>query len=369
MRMGGQNVLHMNEGNGDLSYARNSIIQNKVISVASEVAKEAILGLYCTTLPEYLNIADLGCSSGPNAVQQIQEIMDFVDEKRRQLRRSSPEFHCFLNDLPGNDFNTVFNGLPGFYEKLKAEKGADFGPCFIAGVPGSFYARLFPKSCLHFVVSSSSLHWLSQVPVDLHSETNVHLNKGKLYISKTSPPRVLRSYLEQFQLDFSMFLMLRSQEIIIGGRMVLTLMGRKSADPSSEECCFQWDLLANALMDMVHEGLIEEEKVDSLNAPCYCPSPEELMHLIEMEGSFTVNRLETIEVEFNASDDNDDDRRGQQAAKTMRAAMEPMLSEHFGSGVIMDDLFYRYGQHFQEYFTHKKEPKLTNLLISMVKKG
>ncbi|KAK1298678.1 Jasmonate O-methyltransferase [Acorus calamus] len=298
--------------------------------------------------------------------------MDFVDQKRRQLGRTSPEFHCFLNDLPGNDFNTVFKGLPVFYEKLKAEKGSDFGPCFIAGVPGSFYGRLFPRSSLHLVVSSTSLHWLSQVPVGLHSGTNAHLNKGKLYISKTSPPHVLRSYLDQFQLDFSTFLMSRSQEIIIGGRMVLTLIGRKSANPSSEECCFQWDLLANALMDMVHEGLIEEEKVDSLNVPFYSPSPEELMHIIEMEGSFGVNHLETIEVEFNTSNDNDDandDTKGQQVAKSFRVVIEPMLSEHFGSGGIMDDLFYRYGEQLQEYFTHNKEAKLINVLVSMVRKG
>ncbi|KAK1259427.1 Salicylate O-methyltransferase [Acorus gramineus] len=121
-------------------------VQNKVISQASEVTKEVILDLYSTTLPEGLNIADLGCSSGPNAVQQIHDIIDFVDQKRRQLGRTSPEFHCFLNDLPGNDFNTVFKGLPAFYEKLKAEKGSDFGPCFIAGVPGSFYERLFPRN-------------------------------------------------------------------------------------------------------------------------------------------------------------------------------------------------------------------------------
>ncbi|KAK1279707.1 Salicylate O-methyltransferase [Acorus gramineus] len=300
--------------------------------------------------------------------------MDFVDQKRRQLRRSSPEFHCFLNDLPGNDFNTVFSGLPELYEKLKAEKGADFGPCFIAGVPGSFYGRLFSRSSLHLVVSSTSLHWLSQVPVGLHSGTNAHLNKGRLYISKTSPPGVLRSYLEQFQLDFSAFLMSRSQEIIIGGCMVLTLIGRKSADSSSDECCFQWDLLANALMDMVHEDLIEEEKVDSLNIPLYCPSPEELMHVIEMEGSFAIDHLETIEVEYNTSDDNDDDNdgndmRGQQVAKTFRVVTEPMLSEHFGSGEIMDDLFYRYGEYLQEYFTRNKGAKLISVLVSMVRKG
>ncbi|KAK9286471.1 hypothetical protein L1049_014868 [Liquidambar formosana] len=34
----------------------------------------------------------------------------------------------FLNDLPGNDFNTIFGSLPSFYEKVKKEKGVESGP-------------------------------------------------------------------------------------------------------------------------------------------------------------------------------------------------------------------------------------------------
>ncbi|KAK1301829.1 Jasmonate O-methyltransferase [Acorus calamus] len=371
--MGVHLLFHMNEGQGDTSYARNSIIQKKIISVARETTKEAILDLYCAIKPERLSIADLGCSSGPNALQQISDIIDFVYQKCRQLGHPSPEFQCFLNDLPSNDFNTVFYSLPEFYEKLRREKGTDFGPCFVFGVPGSFYERLFTKRSLHFVLSSSSLHWLSQVPVDLDSgrRTSPHLNKGKLYISKTSPPCVLRSYLQQFQCDFLAFLASRSQEIIAGGRMVLTLMGRRSGDPADhEEYCFQWELLSNALMDMVSEGLIEEEKVDSLNSPYYSPSPEELNQVVQSEGSFTVDRLENFEVEFNASlngTDDNNESKGHRVAKSMRAVVEPMLDGHFG-GKVMDDLFYRYGVHLQEYISQKR-PKLTNLLVSMVRNG
>jgi hypothetical protein len=115
-----------------------------------------------TTFPTCIQVADLGCSSGPNTFLVISEIVDTVHGIYQQTNNKSPELQVFLNDLPGNDFNTVFKSLPAFYKKLKEEKG-DFGPCFVSGLAGSFYGRLFPSQSLHFVHSSNSLHWLSQV--------------------------------------------------------------------------------------------------------------------------------------------------------------------------------------------------------------
>lgn len=77
------------------------------------------------------------------------------------------------------------------------------------------------------------------------------MNKGKLYISKTSPPSVAKAYLDQFQEDFTFFLKSRAIEMVPHGRMVLILHGRQSADPASKECGFAWEVLAKAISDMV----------------------------------------------------------------------------------------------------------------------
>lgn len=114
-------------------------------------------------MPGSIGIADLGCSSGPNTLIVVSEIIDIINETSRNLGISFPELKISLNDLPGNDFNDVFRSLPSFFDKVKEEKGAE--NCYIVGVPGSFYGRLFPKKSMHFVHSSSSLHWLSQVSV------------------------------------------------------------------------------------------------------------------------------------------------------------------------------------------------------------
>ncbi|KAL5704704.1 salicylate carboxymethyltransferase [Ranunculus cassubicifolius] len=158
-----EKVFHMKEGVGEKSYANNSSLQKTVISRAKPFVQYAIADLYCNTLPECLTIADLGCSSGPNSLFIISEILKTVNTLRKILKLPSPEFQVFLNDLPGNDFNTIFGSTPYFYEKLKKENGEDFGPCFVSGVPGSFYGRLFPTNSLNFVHSSYSLHWLSKV--------------------------------------------------------------------------------------------------------------------------------------------------------------------------------------------------------------
>ena len=92
-----------------------------------------------------MGIADLGCSSGPNTLTVISEIIDVIYSKCSNLGCPTPELRICLNDLYSNDFNDVFGSLPAFYNKLKEEKGTDFGQCFITGVPGSFSVFCSPN--------------------------------------------------------------------------------------------------------------------------------------------------------------------------------------------------------------------------------
>ncbi|XP_050228018.1 probable jasmonic acid carboxyl methyltransferase 2 [Mercurialis annua] len=368
-------VFHMNKGNGDTSYAKNSIVQNKIISIGKPVMEEAILEMLCNqNMPQGIGIADLGCSSGPNALLVICDILRIISSKYEDLGCATPEFRVSLNDLPCNDFNCIFGLLPELYNKLKKENGVGFGACFVSGTPGSFYGRLFPSKSLHCIHSSSSLHWLSQIPPGLESNVRNPMNKGKIYISKSSPSFVLEAYSEQYRKDFSTFLKSRSQEIVAGGCMVLSFMGRRSSDPTTDESGYQWELLAKALMSMVAEGLIEEEKVDSFNAPYYAPCSEEIKMEVQEEGSFIIDRLEAFEIDWDGGSSPNDQMnvgfvavsRGQRVAKTIRAVVESMLEAHFGSQ-IMDELFKRYGDMVDNYLA-KTTTKYINLVISMFRK-
>jgi len=124
-----------------------------------------------------MGIADLGCSSGPNALSVISEIVEAINSTSSMLNQPAPrELMLYMNDLFTNDFNNIFASLPSFYKKIRQEKGNDNNHnnhngsnCFVSAVPGTFYGRLFPTKSLNFVHSSSSLHWLSQVNFSLNT--------------------------------------------------------------------------------------------------------------------------------------------------------------------------------------------------------
>ncbi|XP_022923187.1 salicylate carboxymethyltransferase-like [Cucurbita moschata] len=354
-------ILTMNQGIGDQSYATNSISQSKYQSGSRPLLRRAIAALCAADLPSAIAVADLGCSSGPNALFAISEIVGVI---RGCCGGEAPELTVFLNDLAENDFNSVFRGLSN---KKNGGSSAMDG-CFVAGVPGSFYGRLFASNSLHFVHSSSSLHWLSQVPEELSEKGKGIRNKGKIFISKTSPSEVIEAYYGQFKKDFSCFLKSRSKEVVCGGRMVLTFRGRRQPDPCPDETCLLWDYLGLAFQALVHEGLIEEEKVESYNTPYYEPYVEDVRREIEEEGSFKIENLEIIALAWDGvnrdGESTERSKTTQQMAKAIQAVNECMIRAHFG-GDIIEPLFKR----FEEIMVaDTREVEHVSLVVSLLRK-
>ncbi|CAN6284442.1 unnamed protein product [Urochloa humidicola] len=168
--------LHMATGDGANSYAANSRLPRKALLKTKPVLQKAIQDLY-TSLPRRstMVVADLGCSSGPNTVLVIDEVMSTLrdcarEEMKKKMtdndsRRAMQAVQFFLNDLPGNDFNLLFRSLQQLQDfDVEEEDGITVAlPCYIAGLPGSFYRRLFPCQTVHLFHSSYSLMWRSKV--------------------------------------------------------------------------------------------------------------------------------------------------------------------------------------------------------------
>ncbi|XVF45321.1 hypothetical protein PTKIN_Ptkin02bG0196400 [Pterospermum kingtungense] len=349
----------MNGGMGKDSYANNSSYQRTVMSMVKPILGESVVELYFAMLPDCLKIADLGCSAGPNTFLLVYEIIDIIEETCQMLKLTRPPcLQAFLNDLPGNDFNTVFKSLPSFYERLEREKGNKFGQCFISGAAGSFYmGDFFPLAlCTLFILLMPSCgsprhqrSWLRKQGTHLRLQ-----NK---------PSCCVQSILRAIQKRLGIV----SNEIVPGGRMVLTTMGSiKSDDPLSI-----WEFVGLKLHEMVNDGLIEEQKLESFDLPYYTATTEEVKSVIEAEGSFNLQKLEAFNMDWDdyikkANSNLDKTARAAILAKDIRAVGEPILASHFGDH-IMDDLFRRFKEDVLDYMEAHKCQHI-NIIMSLTKK-
>ncbi|KAI5662087.1 hypothetical protein M9H77_21410 [Catharanthus roseus] len=349
----------MKGGDDSHSYSQNSCYQKGVIDAAKAVIVEAVnekLDLENNPIFDPIKpfrIADFGCSTGPNTFHAMQNIVESVETKYKSLQKT-PEFHVFFNDHVNNDFNVLFRSLPPNRE------------FFAAGVPGSFYTRVFPKNSIHFAHCSYALHWLSKVPKEIQDKNSLAYNKGRIHYTGTEK-HVVKAYFGQFQRDFEGFLKARAQEIVVGGLMVIQIPGLPSGEVlfSRTGAGLLHFLLGTSLMELVNKGIINEESVDSFNLPQYHPSVEDLEMVIEMNDCFTIERVGTLphpmkNLPFDV----------QRTSLQVRAIMECILTEHFGEN-ILDPLFEIYTKNLQENFHvfDKEIRKDADLYLVLKRKG
>uniref|UniRef100_A0A0D9WPX5 Jasmonate O-methyltransferase n=1 Tax=Leersia perrieri TaxID=77586 RepID=A0A0D9WPX5_9ORYZ len=327
--MASKQTVHMNRGQGETSYARNSSFQNAEQNRMRPLIEEAVADLLSSSnsSSRSMVITDLGCSSGPNALAIASIAVDAI-RRCLGLQRPPPDLFVLLNDLPDNDFATVVKSLAEFKKNNEH---------VLAGVvPGSFYGRLFTAESLHLVCSSNSLHWLSEAPEDLKMKS-IPAYDVDADVRRERRALVVGAYARQFRKDFMLFLQMRAIELVPGGRMVLSLAGRRSVDFASK-FTHAWESVAMILCDMVHMGLIDKEKFDSFYIPIYGPSDEELRQIIQEESSFSIRQMQVPELTSGAYSALITPTR---VAYMLRAAFEPIIVQHFGSSEggegIMDE--------------------------------
>ncbi|RLM55065.1 anthranilate O-methyltransferase 1-like [Panicum miliaceum] len=291
----------------------------------------------------------LGCSSGENTLILVSQVIDAMSDSQQM------EVQFFLNDLPENDFNYIFHSLGNFKESIAAEhKGGR-----IAGLPGSYYTRLFPSQSVHLFHSSCCLHWRSRLPDGLDVNAKPYLNKGNIYIAKTTTLSVVKLYQELFETDLLLFLKLRHEELVSGGQMVLTFLGRKNEDAYKGNLNHLCGLLAQSVQSLVHKGLVQEEKLDAFNLPVYGPSVDEVMAVVRKSELFNVSSTRLFGSNWDPYDDSGDRivqdslQSGLNVAKSIRAVMEPLFASHFG-GAVLDELFREYARNVAKHLQREK---------------
>ncbi|KAK7308649.1 hypothetical protein VNO77_42269 [Canavalia gladiata] len=333
------NALPPNGGSGTYSYSKNSYFQKQSSSVEErkieeEINKKLDVKKLASASNMTIRVADLGCATGPNTFMNAQNVLEAIKNKYQSQcpNTTMPEFHVFFNDLPSNDFNTLFTTLP---------KDRNY---FASGVPGSFYGRLFPNSTLHFAYSTYALHFLSKSPEVLQDMNSSAWNKGRIHYTSASK-EVVDAYAEQFAKDSENFLDARATELVPGGMLVIVMQGVPNGMPYFDTINgMLYDCMGSILMDLSKEGQVDESQVDSFNLPFYAPCPEEMTKVIEMNGRFSIERMELTDPAPWLK------RTGQVIPEWIihvRAALEAIFTKQFGNEVT-HEMFQRLTKHLLE---------------------
>ncbi|CAO2835860.1 unnamed protein product [Amaranthus hypochondriacus] len=346
-----ENMLCMRGGNDQTSYANNSQAQAQHAKSMLHLLKEALDRVQLGPPSMPFVVVDLGCSCGSNTIYIVDVIVNHMAKRYESLGFEPPEFSAFFSDLPSNDFNTLFQLLPNYYtydgqdggtmeDCLAADKHRSY---FAAGVPGTFYRRLFPARSIDVFHSAFSLHWLSQVPESVLDKRSRVYNKGKIFIHGANKG-IANAYKKQFQTDLAGFLRARAVEMKGGGSMFLVCLGRTSVDPTDQGGAgllfgthFQ-----DAWNDLVQEGLITSEKRDNFNIPVYAPSLHDFKEVVEANGSFAINKLEVFRggSPLVVSHPEDETEIGQAFANSCRSVCGVLVDAHIGNR-LSAELFQR----------------------------
>ncbi|KAJ8421637.1 hypothetical protein Cgig2_007499 [Carnegiea gigantea] len=351
-----EKMLCMKGGKGQASYANNSQAQAQHAKSMLHLLKEALDRVELGPPEVPFVVVDLGCSCGSNTIHVIDVMVNHMTKRFKASGSEPPEFSAFFSDLPSNDFNTLFQLLPPYCHYNRhggvASGGGSMEEClaadkhrsyFAAGVPGSFYRRLFPARSIDVFHSAFSLHWLSQVPESVLDKRSEAYNKGRVFIHGANESTT-NAYKRQFQADLAGFLGARALEMKTGGSMFLVCLGRTSMDPTDQGGAgllfgthFQdaWD-------DLVQEGLISSDKRDSFNIPVYAPSLQDFKEVVEANGSFAINKLEVFRggSPLVVSQPDDAAEVGQALANSCRSVCGVLVEAHIGDR-LGDELFLR----------------------------
>lgn len=352
--------LHMATGDGETSYTKNSRIQEKTMFQIKPVLEEATRAVYTALHPQTMVVADLGCSSGPNTLRFVSEVIGIIARHCKEYGRQHDhtQLQFFLNDLPGNDFNNLFQLIQQFNKSTAINHKSEAAealppPCYISGLPGSYYTRIFPSESVHLFHSLFCLQWRSEAP-EGNKKTCLDI-----YITKTMSPSMVKLFQQQFQKDFSLFLRLRYEELVSGGQMVLTFIGRKHENVFTGESNHLYGLLAQSLKSLVDEGLVEKEKLESFYLPMYSPSVGEVEAILKQVGLFNMNHVKVFQTNWDPYDDLESDvvhnsiRSGENVAKCLRAVMQPLVASQFGEP-ILDKLFKEYARRVAKHLENEK---------------
>ncbi|CAF1075365.1 unnamed protein product [Rotaria sordida] len=180
-------------------YNLNSRQQMRAVELSLPFIQQAIdvLDLSSLSSTQLLIIADFGSSHGLNSMYAMKAIIEYFKKSKNEQR----SFLIVHNDLSTNDWTILFDLL----NKDSSYFGLANGR--------SFYEQCLPSDSLSIGYSSTSIHWLSCKPCNISNHCALLFNTNDEF----------DKFQQQARLDYSQFLEHRSNELILGGVLILCI--------------------------------------------------------------------------------------------------------------------------------------------------
>jgi hypothetical protein len=284
-------------------------------------------------------VVDYGCSEGGNSIVLMKAI---VDALRAKTPRPVQTVH---SDLPSNNFNQLFANLAGASFRSAASQ------VYSAAVGGSMFEQLLPSQTVTIAMTFNALGWLDSLPeIDVPDYISP-MGPSRPRPGVSAPEHAREAFARQAYEDLVLFYRARGDEIVPGGKLLVATFGRNE---NHRTCDGIYDLLNDALLELVARGRLPREACQKLVFPTYFRSREELIApVIESDGQFQhkfrVDRVESLEIpvpfQERLAESGDVLVFGGEYTAFLRAITEPILSASFanlaGLGDLLDDVYRR----------------------------
>jgi hypothetical protein len=317
---------------GEGFYDRHSSPQWSAIAAVLPWLEEAVGTMDLRDDPWPIVIVDQGCSEGRNSIAAAQRI---VTALRQKTTRPIQTVH---NDLPTNNFNQLFVNLAPAGHSAFTEANV-----YSAAVGASLYHQILPPRTATIAMTFNAVGWLEQHPGVQVPDYILAMGPGRPRPGVGVSAEVRNAYADQARLDMERFYQARAEEMIPGGKVLVATFGANE----QHRCCDGiYDVLNDALLDLVDGGRLARAAYRRLVFPLYFRSVEELIAPLAQPGSlsraFRVDRAESMEVPvpFQQQRKETGDAGTYAAAYTsfLRAFTEPVLRLSFHDQADLDAL-------------------------------
>ncbi len=233
-----------------------------------------------------LAFLDIGSSEGGNAIHAMGRLLTAL------RRRTAAPVWVFFDDLPTNDFNHLFENL--YPVGRSALSGRDVFP---AAIGGSAFGRIAPPRSLYVATTFNAIGFLETRPEDRLPNFILPMAPSAPREGVSASEAEREPFRLQAAADMLSFYAARAEELVVGGKLLVQVFGRDGSRSTSHGI---YDVMSDALLDLVEEGRLPRQVYEDLLFPVYFRTLEELVAPIEEDeeiaGAFRIEKSGVQEI-------------------------------------------------------------------------